>query len=710
MMVIKAVFSLFIISTAFIAKAQPQVDSTHKNLEEVVITGTRTENSLKTIPMPIQIISAKAIQQSGAENLFDLLQMHTGLVIATNPLGISLQGYPNPFGAGIQMLGLDPAYTLILVDGEPLTGRNAGVLNLGRIALGNIKQIEILRGPATSLYGSDALAGVIHIITQNPQKNDLRASLHYGSNNEIATTVSGDLKVGKTSVSVLGRAYQNDGWDFSKEIYGSTIDPYKNYMLNAKSITTLNDKNILTFSGRYFFQKQYNNYLIMPADKTEVINGTTIEKDKSIFGKWDHNVHSRFKYTTSIYATGFQNNSDAFLKRNDSLYERITLKQILVRPEIQTNIGKSMNEWVAGAGYNYEAIQSNRYSKNQKMDAWFAYLQKQWFFSNALNIIVGARYDKNLLYDAQLSPKLAVAYRVSTKLLLKGSIGSGFKAPDFRQQFLNFSPGLVGYTILGAREIGYGLQQLQASGMLAKDVDIQPYAHGVILKPEKSIGINLGVDYTVKPGMKLCVNFFRNDINNIIENYSLPFIQENGRNIFSYKNIDRIFTEGAELNINYQISKNFTLGGGYNYLNAKDKKIIQDIKNKKIFKRDPITSNSSLVTLNDYKGLYNRSKHTANFNIQYRNFKYKADANLLLKYRGKYGFQGINNYVDGNGILDDDREFAKGYTLMNLILNKDIGKNFSVQTGIDNILNYTQPLLMPFQFGRGYFGKIIFKL
>ncbi len=222
MMLVRFLFSILIINIAVVSVAQPNMDSTGKTLDEVVITGTKTENSLKSVPLPIQIISAKAIQQSGTENLFDLLQMYTGLVIAANPLGVSLQGYPNPFGTGIQMLGLDPAYTLILIDGEPLTGRNAGILNLGRIALENIRQIEILRGPATSLYGSDALAGVIHILTKNPKNNQLNARLHYGTNNELSTTLSGDLMTKKTSFSILGRYFKTDGWDFSKEIHGIT--------------------------------------------------------------------------------------------------------------------------------------------------------------------------------------------------------------------------------------------------------------------------------------------------------------------------------------------------------------------------------------------------------------------------------------------------------------------------------------------------------
>ena len=113
-------------------------------IREVVVTATRTEKSIGDIPVPIQVISKKFIQQTGSQKLIDILQQQTGLVLADNPLGQALQGYPNPFGSGIQLQGLDPAYTLILLDGEPLTGRNAGILNLGRIAVGNIKQIEIV--------------------------------------------------------------------------------------------------------------------------------------------------------------------------------------------------------------------------------------------------------------------------------------------------------------------------------------------------------------------------------------------------------------------------------------------------------------------------------------------------------------------------------------------------------------------------------------
>lgn len=706
---LKISLTALIICCALIPRAQ-SVDSTERILDEVVITGTRTENNVKNLPMPIQVISGKAILQSGAENLLDLLQMHTGLVVAVNPLGVSLQGYPNPFGTGIQMQGLDPAYTLILIDGEPLTGRNAGILDMGRVALGNIKQIEILRGPATSLYGSDALAGVINVITRNPEKNGAGARLHYGSNNAVGLTLTGDLRIKKTSLEVLARRYSNEGWDYSPGVYGNTMDPYHNYTINAKTVTRINEKNTLVFSGRYFSQKQKNDYLITPDKVREVINGYTVEEDKSIYGKWDHKVHDKLNFITSVYATSFDNHSDAFLKRNDSLYEQITLDHFLLRPELQVNVGEHGNQWTTGGGYNFETINSNRYSSKKQLDSWYGYLQKQWTLSYRLNMIAGARLDKNTLYSAQLSPKLAAAYKVTPDIIIKGSIGAGFKAPDFRQQFLNFSNSLIGYTILGARELGHGLERLQQNGLLSETVDIQPYMAGVELTPERSVGVNLGVDYTVNHATVIKLNFFRNDINHLIETYNLPFNQVNDKAIFSYINVDQVFTQGGEFNLTRRFGKNFNLNAGYNFLIAKDKQVVRDLKEGKIYRRDPYTGRSGIVQPNEYKGLYNRSKHTANINFQYHNFRYKAGANLAAKYRGKYGFQGINDYEDGNEILDHPDEFAEGFALINLVVHKNIGKYFMLQAGVENLLDYTQTVLMPSQFGRSYFVNVNFKL
>jgi outer membrane receptor for ferrienterochelin and colicins len=693
------------------AQSHLSTDSTAHLLEEVVVTATRTENKVSNIPLPIQVISAKNIQLSGSQKLIDILQMQSGLVVANNPLGTSLQGYPNPFGDGIQMQGLDPAYTLILVNGEPLVGRNAGIVNLGRIAIGNIKQIEIIRGPATCLYGSDALAGVINIITEISAKNSFNFQTHYATNNTLGLTAAASLKQKKTALELFANRYSSDGYDLDKNIYGKTIDPFADYSASAKFIYDINDKSKFTLSSRFFSEKQFNNYLIYTESQPQVVKGTTIEADKSLYARFDHKVNTGLNYTGSLYATSYNNNATVFVKKTDSLYEKIELDELMIRPEIQINIGKDPSSlFVSGAGYNFEAINSTRYSSLKRMNAWYVFVQKQMQWREKTNIILGARFDKNSLYPAQLSPKLAIAYKLSPAFIIKGSIGTGFKAPDFRQQFLNFSNSLIGYTLLGAQELGHGLHSLQKAGQISPDIDIAPYLAGNELSPEKSIGINAGFDYTINERAVFKVNLFRNDISNLIESYNLPFNKINNQAIYSYMNLNRVFTEGIEAGFSYIFNSNFSLHGGYQYLLAKDKKVLYQIKEKKLFKRDPVTYRTSLVTKEEYKGLYNRSRHTANLRFQYTNILYKASAFVTAKYRGSYGFSGLNGFQNGTGIYSDDRESVNGFVLLSTTLSKQIGNRWDVQAGIENMLNYTNKLLMPNIFGRSYFINVNFKL
>ena len=127
-------------------------------IKEVFVTSSRSERDIASVPLPVSIITAEQIRAQGAVRLDEVLEEQTGLNLVYN------------HGTGVQMQGLDPAYTLILLDGEPIVGRTAGTMELTRFTVANIERIEIVRGPASSLYGSEALAGVINIITRKPDK------------------------------------------------------------------------------------------------------------------------------------------------------------------------------------------------------------------------------------------------------------------------------------------------------------------------------------------------------------------------------------------------------------------------------------------------------------------------------------------------------------------------------------------------------------
>ncbi len=669
-------------------------------IDEVVVTATRTQKNIGTIPVPIQVITKKMIQQTGSQKLIDILQQQAGLILVDNPLGQALNGYPNPFGSGIQMQGLDPAYTLILLDGEPLTGRNAGILNLGRVAVGNIKQIEIVKGPATSLYGSDALAGVINIITEKPASTAAEIQLHHSTNSTYGITANAFIKNKKTAYQFFANRYSSSGYDLDAVIYGKTADPYSNYSFAGKIVYDINKSTQLQTAVRMFTQKQFNNYLVYVSGQPQAVQGSTNENDWGINNQLIKKVNKNVKIITRLYATGYQNNAAVFLQTNKQMFDQSFLNQLLIKPELQVEIGNKANQkLIAGIGYNYETIDADRYESKNNFNAYYAFSQKEWLVKNKFNITIGARVDKHTLYKAQFNPKLATAYKFSNKLTLNASVGTGFKAPDFRQQFLSFTNSLVGYTLFGASELAKGLKQLKNQGQIDSSININPWLLNNVLLPEKSVGVNLGGKFNPNEKLTATANFFRNDISNLIDRFNLPFTKINNQAIFSYANFNKVFTTGVDAAINYRLCKKISIGGGYQYLIAKDKGIINQIKNNQIVKRDPTTFVSSYVTQKEYGGLFNRSKHTVNLNLSFNNKKDNFSSSIRATYRGRFGYSDIN----GNAILDDDREYTNGYVLLNASVSKSLKKGIAFQAGSDNILNHTDKIRLPNLFGRTYF-------
>ena len=141
-------------------------DSIENNLDEVIISGTKTIRVVSSLPLNASVINKVEIEKTNATRLSDVINEELGLITVSDFGGAE----------GIQMQGLDSEYTLVLIDNQPLIGRTAGTLDLNRISVGNIKQIEIVRGPSSSLYGNNAFAGVINIITEEP-KTGLKGNL-----------------------------------------------------------------------------------------------------------------------------------------------------------------------------------------------------------------------------------------------------------------------------------------------------------------------------------------------------------------------------------------------------------------------------------------------------------------------------------------------------------------------------------------------------
>ena len=588
----KSIYFLIFVSFSTFGQEVAKNDSSfNKNLDEVVVTATRSERQMGALPMPVSVVSKKQIKLMGSLRLNDVLAEQTGLFIVNN------------HGNGVQVQGFNPDYTLILVDGEPLVGRTSGTLELSRLAVGNIKQIEIVKGPSSSLYGSEALAGVINIITESPNKTSGSLSARYGSNQTSDLSTNLTFRKNKIGLSVFGNRFSSGGYDLNTDTYGQTVTPFYNYTIQPKLSVFFSEKSKLTISSRYFIESQTNDFNLGTNDKLNVVSGNGSVRDFSFNPSFSHKFSDKLKLTARFYTTRYQTKSLLKYEKNNEIYDETFFIQNFQRPEIQADIiFNEKNFLTTGIGIVAESVEATRYDELKKFNTKYVFAQYEYLPSNKLHFIVGSRYDAHNAYRNQISPKLSASYTISPKFTLRGSAGVGYKAPDFRQLYLNFNNAVAGYSVFGSQEIASNLAKLQAEKQISDLlIDINSFGE---LRPESSFAYNFGGKYADNQGFKASINFFRNDIQDLIETQAVAR-KTNGQNVFSYRNLNKVFTQGAEIEFGKQLTideNKVSLSAGYQYLEAKDKAILEKIKAGNIYRRDENLS-TERVPKKDYGGL-----------------------------------------------------------------------------------------------------------
>jgi outer membrane receptor for ferrienterochelin and colicins len=244
------------------------------------------------------------------------------------------------------------------------------------------------------------------------------------------------------------------------------------------------------------------------------------------------------------------------------------------------------------------------------------------------------------------------------------------------------------------------LDEFEAQGQLLSRVDGISFSDP--LKPESSVNFNLGTFFK-KVKLKMDANAFYNSITNLIDTRVVAQ-KTNGQNVFSYFNINEIFTYGIEYNASYGFTNDFRISFGYQYMVAKDKSVVKAIERGEVFARDPITLESFQLTKSDYFGLFNRSKHIANIKLYYSIPKLKTDISLRVIYRSKFGLVDTNS----NQILDIYDDFVNEYFITNLSLSKSFKDKFILQVGANNLFDFTNPQEISNIPGRQVFGKLLF--
>ena len=635
------------------------------SLKEVVVTGTGTQHLLQDAPVQTEVITSKMLRNYAGKSIEDIL----------SGLTASFAFSQDDMGSQMQLNGLGNSYILILIDGKRIHGDVGGQNDLSLIDPQNIEKIEIVKGASSALYGSDAIAGVVNIITKKHHEEGLLVenTTRVGSYGDVRQHNGLALKYGKVSSYTNFQLQHSDGWQNTATehtegseppIYDSrnkTVNRHTNWQVAERLTYTPTDNLELYADGSTYWKRiyrvsgKYPHYDVKTWDM-EYHNGSA-----SIGGKWkcnktdyvsldvDWNRHAYYYYYTAttlvedyeksagtIYYPYFPYLPDQKELQSDQQRTMANLKGVFALP--------AENRLSAGLEYRYDWLKAPTRVDGGRASDWTGavYLQDEFNLIPWLNITAGLRLNVNEQFGTKLTPKVSAMLKPGNPWRIRATWSQGFKTPAIRELFYRYVRQMSGtYLYLGNKD----------------------------LKPQSSNYFSLSGEYTWN-GLSVTVSGYYNRVKDMIALVTIPNYQAPDEYILQYdpvktrqyQNIEDAKTYGVDVNLSYSW-KEFSFGAGYSYLDT--------------------DANSYDTTHDKIKEVIidGMAHHKANCFATW-NHRFATDDRLGL---GLYGRMSSKRYyqIDGNG---------KGYQIWRLATTHDIGHSkkmsWRVEAGIDNILNY----------------------
>jgi outer membrane receptor for ferrienterochelin and colicins len=487
------------------------------DLNEVVVTGTKSEKTLKNVPVITQVISASKMLQLGITNVTDALQnMVPGLNVSHFGTLVS-----------VTLQGMDAKYVLFLIDGERIAGEVNGDIDYSMLNLENIERIEVIKGASSSLYGSNAIGGVINIITKKINEPfDAKFYSRYSKYNELYSGGSIGLKQGIIGSRTSFNYSHTDGYDITPETsHDWTQNPYSSFSISQKfEITPSSRLSLVPYVTYYQFER--GNVSARPAHDlyTDLMAGL---KGQYYFGKNSVDFsYYRDRYNTYDVLELLNN------KRDTVSYD------IIQTVRTQGNFHLSdKNNLTAGLEYNYENLFSIRIDKGLKTagEAVF-YVQEDIRLGDRWDLISGIRASQHSNYGLNAAPKISIMFKQGF-LNFRASAGTGFRSPDLKELYMDFDH-FGEFYIIGNPQ----------------------------LKPESSRYISGSVEFS-KPWNNSSVTFYSNELSNMITDRWLPDTVKLTR---QYQNIASASVYGIDFISKQKIFNGFWLSTGYSYVHSHD--------------------------------------------------------------------------------------------------------------------------------------------
>lgn len=666
-----------------LATAAEQAEKTEFNLPETIVTATRTEQTVKETPSTVQVITRDQIEAMQSQTLADVLQQATGIVMFND-----FQSRAN-----VSIRGSESRHVLIMVDGRRLSGElsynSANAYDISRIRMDNVERIEIVRGSAGAVYGSDAMGGVINIITKKPAQNEGRLSYEYGfwdgrekANQNMQFYYQGvnedgnftwNLSVGQHKPQPFTAMARGTTTTMSGMPPKPVVTPYSlpytvNYYgeetpLALSGTWQLDNGSHVRLDYSKLWEKTYKNTVsTMGSVKTELVKNDNTRTDWSLeYGGADPGGEWLIRAYQSAYDKDYSGYDNGALKRFDLVDRKITTLE--GRNSWQADARNRISagwEWrkdqsegtridkpgSAGKPVNYGSLTG--ISDKASLEYRALYIQDEYKADDKLLFISSLRYDWSDKFSSEVTPRLGITYKAQDDLRIKAVVGKGYKTPTVNELYHNWEMFQGGGPTFGQYFTG------------APDI-----------QPESSTDYELSLEKDWdKSAARISV--FRSNVKDLIDSYftgtymnrddgSTTTTKPSGmvgadwNQIMSYTNIDKATIQGFETELSRQLSDSVKVRAGYVYLDAKDKE-----------------TNARLAQ---------RARHQLTLGVSYMPPQSTWNMNLNVVT--------LKDYLTNEGSAISSPLTNQSYSVVNLMVQNHISSDKMLYLGIDNLTDHT---------------------
>lgn len=490
-------------------------------MDEVVITATRFATNIKESPVLTQIISSKELSMAGS----------TQIAAALSNILPGLDFYNEGSGMTFSMQGIESKYTLFLIDGERMAGENHDNIDYFRLGASNIEKIEIVKGASSALYGSNAIGGVVNLITRTPVKSfEMNIYGRYSKFSELESGVNIGFCKNKFSSFTDVSVKSSNGYDLTPEtsdLY--TLEPYRIY--NAFQKLTYNATSKLSFilKGSYYSRERFDVSAVPTHPLYSDYNGSFTTNYKA-------NEHLDF--TATYHADRYD--SYTILEKLDNqkkgiYYDlqhtgRITGKYF----HLYNNVIEKQTIIAGIELFNDKMFSERIEDTTREMNNYNFFILDDVKINKHFSVIGGVRYDNYFSAGNSFSPKVSLMYSKG-KFNYRATYSYGFRAPGIKEQYYDFDLGFI--SVKGNKS----------------------------LRPEHSKYASLSVEYSHKRN-NASINFYFNKVDDMIHDVLLA----NTTNSYTYINLNKVNIGGMDILQHLSINKNWSVNGGYSFIYAYD--------------------------------------------------------------------------------------------------------------------------------------------